>query len=202
MTKSNLSDEDAEWLKEHKEKIEDLKTWLSLLGVLVVGFTLGFISVPLFEANFLFTAIGGIIFFVFIGVFIFSALGDVDAGFTLLAILTLAGLVGLFLGCAFLPPSSVSTHQQNVSMKVFYPNHPNITVIQSCGSIKTSALGYLNGKAIKPESSTQCNLPLNVASRNSNPYNCTITGKNITCVSTEYGVNETWEGTILNTSYR
>ena len=72
MTKSNLSDEDAEWLKEHKEKIEDLKMWLSLLGVLVVGFILGFISVPLFEASFLFTAIGAIIFFVFIGVFIFS----------------------------------------------------------------------------------------------------------------------------------
>ena len=98
----------------------------------------------------------------------------------------------------------VSTVIHPISIQVFYPNHPNLTIIQSCTAFKIYSLGYLNGQQINPQNTTQCNLPQNMAPYNSNPFNCNIINKSITCLGTRSLKlkNVTWKGTILNVSKR
>ena len=116
-------------------------------------------------------------------------------------------IVGIIVG-SIIFASFASINQYPISIQVFYPNHPNITITQNCTDFTTSALGYINGNLI-PQNTTECNLPQSMAHLNDyNYYNlfiCNIIGKNITCNSSGlYGINEnaTWKGTILNVSRR
>ena len=127
---------------------------------------------------------------------------DAIDSFALYSALAIGFLVSFIISLSFSTSFYSTSTQQQISMQVFYPNHPNITVTQTCAPIKTFASGYFNGQAINAESTTQCNLPANIAPYNSNPYNCDITEKNITCVSSIYNENITWEGTILKTDLR
>ena len=116
-------------------------------------------------------------------------------------------IVGIIVG-SIIFASFASINQYPISIQVFYPNHPNITITQNCTDFTTSALGYINGNLI-PQNTTECNLPQSMAHLNDynyyNPFICNIIGKNITCNSSGlYGINEnaTWKGTILNVSRR
>ena len=116
-------------------------------------------------------------------------------------------VVGIIVG-SIIFASFASINQYPISIQVFYPNHPNITITQNCTDFTTSALGYINGNLI-PQNTTECNLPQSMAHLNDynyyNPFICNIIGKNITCNSSGlYGINEnaTWKGTILNVSKR
>ena len=116
-------------------------------------------------------------------------------------------IVGIIVG-SIIFASFASINQYPISIQVFYPNHPNITITQNCTDFTTSALGYINGNLI-PQNTTECNLPQSMAHLNDynyyNPFICNIIGKNITCNSSGlYGINEnaTWKGTILNVSKR
>ena len=98
------------------------------------------------------------------------------------------------------------SHYYPYSLQVFYPNHPNITITQNCEPFTILASSYLNGQPINPKNTTICVLPSSMAKYDSNPFNCNIIGKNITC--TGYGAPAygapiiSWKGTILNVSKR
>jgi hypothetical protein len=76
-----------------------------------------------------------------------------------------------------------------------------MTITQNCTDFTTSESGYLNGQPINPQNTTQCNLPQSIAQYEYNPFNCNISGKNITCIAA-LDANVTWKGTILNVSKR
>ena len=95
----------------------------------------------------------------------------------------------------------ISIAQYPISMQVFYPNHPNMTITQNCTGFTTSESGYFNGQPINPTNTTTCYLPQNMAPDDSNPFNCNISNKSITCSGTSYP-SVTWQGTILNVSKR
>ena len=117
-------------------------------------------------------------------------------------------IVGMIIG-SIIFASFANINQYPISMQVFYPNHPNITITPNCTAFSNSASGYLNGQPINPQNTTECNLPENMTKNVTvNPFNCNITGKNITCIGEENGIsiseeeNVTWKGTILNVSKR
>jgi hypothetical protein len=93
--------------------------------------------------------------------------------------------------------------QYTISMQVFYPSHPNLTITQSCTDFVTTTSGYLNGQPINLKNVTYCHLPFNMTQNFSEPFSCGIIGKNITCVNSIFGDgSEIWQGTILNVSNR
>jgi hypothetical protein len=117
-------------------------------------------------------------------------------------------IVGIIVG-SIIFASFASINQYPISMQVFYPNHPNITITQNCTAFSNSASGYINGNPINLQNTTECNLPQSIGHLNDynyyNPFTCNIIGKNITCNSSGFGgINEnaTWKGTILNVSRR
>ena len=122
-------------------------------------------------------------------------------GMTTYAIAKQLGLIiGLIIALVYIAPM-VSMSQYPISMQVFYPNHPNITITQNCTGFTTSESGYLNGQPINETNTTTCYLPQNMAPDDSNPFNCNISNKSITCSGTSYP-SVTWQGTILNVSKR
>ena len=109
-------------------------------------------------------------------------------------------IIGIIIVVIHIAPM-VSVAIYPVSMQVSYPNHPNITITQNCTGFTTSESGYLNGQPINPQNTTECNLPQNMAPDGSNPFNCNISNKSITCSGTGYS-SVIWKGTILNVSKR
>ena len=109
-------------------------------------------------------------------------------------------IIGIIIVVIYIAPM-VSVAIYPVSMQVSYPNHPNITITQNCTGFTTSESGYLNGQPINPQNTTECNLPQSMAQYEYNPFNCNISGKNITCTAA-LDENVTWKGTILNVSKR
>lgn len=192
--------EDVEWITQHKEEFKRLKFNLLFIGFLTIGVVFGFVS-GLFEPPALIFIITSIFVIVLPGIIVAIKYDAIDS-FALYSALAIGFLVSFIISLSFSTSFYSTSTQQQISMQVFYPNHPNITVTQTCAPIKTFASGYFNGQAINAESTTQCNLPANIAPYNSNPYNCDITEKNITCVSSIYNENITWEGTILKTDLR
>ena len=91
-----------------------------------------------------------------------------------------------------------SVMQYPITMQVFYPNHPNMTITQNCTGFTTSESGYLNGQPINETNTTTCILPYNIA-KTTNPFTCSIQNKTITCDVANYYI---WSGTILNVSKR
>ncbi len=89
--------------------------------------------------------------------------------------------------------------QYPLSMRVFYANHPNMTVTQNCTDIM-SALDYVNGQPINLVNTTRCLLPASI-SKQSNPFACTIDNENISCIGGASPVI-TWQGTIVDVGKR
>ena len=113
-------------------------------------------------------------------------------------------IIGIIITITSLVPMA-NLSQYSISMQVFYPNHPNLTITQNCTAFTTTMSGYLNGSPINQTTTTKCILPQSMAHPNNynyyNPFTCSIIGKNISCYSSGLdGINEnsTWKGTILN----
>ena len=124
-------------------------------------------------------------------------------------IISVIAILSLIIALIYLNP--VLQTQYPISMQVSYPNHPNLTITQNCTDFTTSASGYLNGQPINPQNTTECNLPASMIDNYGiDPFNCNITGKNITCTTSLLdsasllgaSTNITWSGTILNVSKR
>ena len=145
------------------------------------------------------------IFFIFV-----YQMSKISVDWNILLFILGGFIVGIIVG-SIIFASFASINQYPISMQVFYPNHPNITITQNCTTFSNSASGYINGNPINPQNTTECNLPQSMAHPNNynyyNPFTCSIIGKNITCNSSVIfgwldGINEnaTWKGTILNVS--
>ena len=200
MKTNKISNEDLAWLHAHKQSVEHRDRTLKGTGVFLYWFTF----------------VLALIAFGTIAIYIFPLILAL-VGFTFAFMLALlytpdryvkeekAGLIsgfiiGLIIAIVYTAPLA-NISQYPISMQVFYPNHPNITITQNCTGFTTSESGYLNGQPINPQNTTECNLPQSMAQYEYNPFNCNISGKNITCIAA-LDANVTWKGTILNVSKR
>jgi hypothetical protein len=142
-----------------------------------------------------------LVFAVFAAAFIFAMVSTPDKYAREFVFGVISGaIIGIIIVVIYIAPM-VSVAIYPVSMQVSYPNHPNITITQNCTGFTTSESGYLNGQPINPQNTTECNLPQSMAQYEYNPFNCNISGKNITCTAA-LDENVTWKGTILNVSKR
>ena len=179
-----------------------------IMGILEILFS--FILGVAFDITFaLYTPIGFFMAFIITAIFLvfMFKMSKISADWNILLFIVGGFIVGMIIG-SIIFASFANINQYPISMQVFYPNHPNITIIQNCTAFSNSASGYINGNPINPQNTTECNLPENMTKNVTiNPFNCNITGKNITCIG-EYNsisINEesvTWNGTILNVSRR
>ena len=183
----------------HKQNVERAKhagiyAFFMLLG-LALGILFGY-SIETSNPFALYVASITIVFG-----FVFSLLYDDDNGSMVIIGFILGAIIGaVFTAIAFAPMAFIAEYP--ISMQVFYPNHPNITIIQNCTGFTTTNSGYINGQPINPQNTTKCNLP---SSMDPNAlfneyFNCNINGNSITCNATL--PNVTWKGTILNVSKR
>ena len=207
MANNKIPDEDLAWLHAHKQSVEHRDRTLKGTGVFLYCFTfvlalIAFATIAIYIFPLIFALVG------FTIAFILALLSTPDRYVKeAMAALISGFIIGLIIALVYIAPM-VSMSQYPISMQVFYPNHPNITITQNCTDFTTSALGYINGNLI-PQNTTECNLPQSMAHLNDynyyNPFICNIIGKNITCNSSGlYGINEnaTWQGIILNVSKR
>ena len=199
MATKKISDEDLEWLQAHKKNVERAKHAGIYAFFMLLGLALGVLFGYSIETSNPFALYVAAITIVFGGVF--SLLYDDDNGSMVIIGFILGAIIGaVFTAIAFAPTAFIAEYP--ISMQVFYPNHPNITITQNCTAFTTSESGYLNGQPINPKNTTQCNFPQNMAPDDSNPFNCNISNKSIICSGTPPGQNVTWKGTILNVSKR
>ena len=172
-------------------------------GMFFYCFALGFALISSIvlatHSAFLYASISFIIFLGLIATLIIAEPSDKYAREGVAGIMS-GLLIGLVIALVYIAPM-VSMSQYPISMQVFYPNHPNITITQNCTGFTTSESGYLNGQPINETNTTTCYLPQNMAPDDSNPFNCNISNKSITCSGTSYP-SVTWQGTILNVSKR
>ena len=203
-TNKKISDEDLEWLQAHKQSVERRTRMLKGAGMFFYCFALGFALISSIvlatHSAFLYASISFIILLGLIATLIIAEPSDKYAG-SAVAGLMHGLLIGLVIALVYIAPIAFIA-EYPISMQVFYPNHPNITIIQNCTGFTTTNSGYINGQPINPKNTTQCNLPQSMAPDDSNPFNCNITNKSIICTGTPPGQNVTWKGTILNVSKR
>ena len=214
---SNITQEDIEWLSQHRQRIEKSSRILKGAGVFFYCFVLAFAITAFFI---LIADSFALIFVAFVAAaFVAAAIliaftpaflaPDKYVGEAVIG--SIGGLiVGVAITLIYIAPI-VSVMQYPITLQVFYPNHPNMTITQNCTGFTTSESGYLNGQPINPKNTTQCNLPASMIDNYGiDPFNCNITGKNITCTTSLLdsasllgaSTNITWSGTILNVSKR
>ena len=208
MATKKISDEDLEWLQAHKKNVERAKHAGIYAFFMLPGLALGIFSGYSVEALNSFYVIVAVIATLAGGAF--SLLYDDDNGSMVIISFIFGAIIGaVFTAIAFAPMALIAEYP--ISMQVFYPNHPNITIIQNCTGFTTTNSGYINGQPINPKNTTQCNLPASMIDNYGiDPFNCNITGKNITCTTSLLdsasllgaSTNITWSGTILNVSKR
>jgi hypothetical protein len=205
MTNKNIPDEDFAWLQAHKQNVERRARMLKGAGVFFYCIALLLalsISVTLATHSALaFALIAFVIFLVLAAIFIVTNLPDKYAGEVVAD--SISGIIiGTAITLIYIIPM-ISISQYPISMQVFYPNHPNLTITQNCTDFTTSVSGYINGQPMNPKNTTQCNLPPRMTQNATEPFTCGIIGKKITCINAIFGVgNEVWQGTILNVSKR
>ena len=200
MENNKIPDEDLAWLQAHKRSVERRDRTLKGTGVFLYCFALAFAITAFFilisDSFALFLVVAALL----IALFLTSAITP-NKYIKEMLIGSLSGfIVGIAITLIYIAPI-VSVMQYPITMQVFYPNHPNMTITQNCTGFTTSESGYFNGQPINPQNTTQCNLPQNMAPDDSNPFNCNISNKSITCSGTSYP-SVTWQGTILNVSKR
>ena len=195
MATKKISDEALAWLQAYKQNVERRTRMLKGIDVFLYCLAFGFAL----ATSVAFAFIAFIVFLALAAILIVAHPPDKYAGEIVAG--TISGfIIGIIIALIYIAPMA-SVAQYPISMQVFYPNHPNITITQNCTAFTTSALGYLNGQPINPQNTTQCNLPQSMALDYSNPFNCNISSKNITCTG-YLDENVTWKGTILNISKR
>ena len=200
MANNKIPDEDLAWLQAHKQSVEHRDRTLKGTGVFLYCFTfvlalIAFATIAFYIFPLIFALVG------FTIAFILALLSTPDRYVKeAMAALISGFIIGLIIAIVYIAPLA-NISQYPISMQVFYPNHPNITITQNCTSFTTSESGYFNGQPINPQNTTECNLPQSMAQYEYNPFNCNISGKNITCIAA-LDANVTWKGTILNVSKR
>ena len=200
MANNKIPDEDLAWLQAHKQSVEHRDRTLKGTGVFLYCFTfvlalIAFATIAIYIFPLILALVGFTIAFILALLYtpdryVKEAMAALISGF----------IIGLIIALVYIAPM-VSMSQYPISMQVFYPNHPNITITQNCTGFTTSESGYLNGQPINETNTTTCYLPQNMAPDDSNPFNCNISNKSITCSGTSYP-SVTWQGTILNVSKR
>ena len=206
MANKKISNEELKWLRKHRRSVERRTRMLKSIKIYAVYFIMmasAFTLIAAIAANIshVYIAIDAIVFLAFAIMSVIrieDALGENDLA--ALAGIVSGLLLSIIIASIYIAPIA-SISQYPISMQVFYPNHPNITITQNCTGFTTSESGYLNGQPINPQNTTQCNLPERMAQYEYNPFNCNISGKNITCTAA-LDANVTWKGTILNVSKR
>ena len=197
---NTIPSSDIAWLSQHRQSIEKSSRILKRAGVFFYYFALASAvsaAVVLVFTSFIFL----LVFAVFAAAFIFAMVSTPDKYAREFVFGVISGaIIGIIIVVIYIAPM-VSVAIYPVSMQVSYPNHPNITITQNCTGFTTSESGYLNGQPINPQNTTECNLPQSMAQYEYNPFNCNISGKNITCTAA-LDENVTWKGTILNISKR
>ena len=209
-TNKKISNKDLEWLQAHKQSVERRTRMLKGTGVFFYYFVI-YLVAPISLAFALLSTIAAVIAgFILVGDILliassFSLPSVIDADKYIKQIatgLTSGFLIGIIIALIYIVPM-ISIAQYPISMQVFYPNHPNITITQNCTGFTTYASKYLNGQPINPKNTTACNLPINITQKATELFSCSIFGKNITCTNAIIGSgNATWKGTILNVSKR
>ena len=200
MANNKIPDEDLAWLQAHKQSVEHRDRTLKGTGVFLYCFTfvlalIAFATIAIYIFPLIFALVG------FTIAFILALLSTPDRYVKeAMAALISGFIIGLIIALVYIAPM-VSMSQYPISMQVFYPNHPNMTITQNCTGFTTTNSGYINGQPINPQNTTQCNFPQSMAPDDSNPFNCNITNKSITCSGTGYS-SVIWSGTILNVSKR
>ena len=202
---NTIPSSDIAWLSKHRQSIEKSSRILKGAGVFFYSFVLTFAITAFFilitnSFALIFVAVA-----LLIALFLTSAI-TTNKYIKEMLIGSLSGfIVGIAITLIYIAPI-VSVMQYPITMQVFYPNHPNMTITQNCTGFTTSESGYFNGQPINPQNTTQCNLPQNMAPYGSNPFSCNIMNKSIICTGTFPGQfpgqNVTWQGTILNVSKR
>ena len=211
MANKKIPDEDLEWLSQHKQSVEHRTKVLKNVGIFALIFALVFISFVAMYTSRLFmiytlslivglTAVPIFILFIVAFIFVLHFIHN-DYANTVLAGLISGVVIGVVISLIYITPM-VSSTAYPLSIQVFYPNHPNLTITQNCTAFTTTNSGYLNGQPINPKNTTQCNLPQSMAPKDSNPFNCNIINKSIVCLGTSAIESVTWKGTILNVSKR
>ena len=196
-TNKKISDEDLAWLQAHKQSVERRNRILKGIGVFFYCFVLAFAITAFFilitnSFALIFVAVA-----LLIALFLASAITP-NKYINEMLIGSLSGLiVGMAITLIYIAPI-VSVMQYPITMQVFYPNHPNMTITQNCTDFTTSESGYLNGQPINETNTTTCILPHRIANT-TYPFTCSIQNKAITCNAANYYI---WQGTILNVSKR
>ena len=197
---NTIPSSDIAWLSQHRQSIEKSSRILKGAGVFFYSFVLTFAI----TAFFILIADSFALIFVaaalLIALFFTSAITP-NKYINEMLIGSVSGvIVGMAITLIYIAPI-VSVMQYPITLQVFYPNHPNMTITQNCTGFTTTNSGYINGQPINPKNTTQCNLPWNMAPDDSNPFSCNISNKSITCSGTGYS-SVIWKGTILNVSKR
>ena len=207
MANNKIPDEDLAWLQAHKQSVERRTRMLKGAGVFFSWFAIGGIvptitlSVLAAVGEFLILDILVAILAVTLYLIFLEWLGHPDNYNNVAVFGIVSGLLlSIIIASIYIAPIA-SISQYPISMQVFYPNHTNLTITQNCTGFTTSESGYLNGQPINLTNTTQCNLPQSMAQYEYNPFNCNISGKNITCIAA-LDAHVTWQGTILNVSKR
>ena len=202
MTTNKIPDEDLAWLQAHKQSVERRTRMLKGTGMFFYCFALFFALISFIvlatHYAFFYASISFIIFLGLIATLILAEPSNKYAREGVAGIMS-GLIIGLIIAIVYIAPTA-NMSQYPISMQVFYPNHPNLTITQNCTGFTTSESGYLNGQPINLTNTTQCNLPQS-RPQYENPYDCNISGKNITCIAF-LDENMTWKGTILNVTKR
>ena len=203
-TNKKISNKDLAWLHAHKRSVERTTRMLKSAGIFFYYFVI-YLVAPIAFGFALLSTIAAVAGFILVGdiiliAFSFSPVIDTKYFKELVTGVITGLIIGGIIALVYIAPM-VSMSQYPISMQVFYPNHPNITITQNCTGFTTSESGYLNGQPINETNTTTCYLPQNMAPDDSNPFNCNISNKSITCSGTSYP-SVTWQGTILNVSKR
>ena len=193
-----ISSSDVTWLSKHRQSIEKGSRILKGAGVFFYCLALTFAITTFFiliaDSFTLIFVVAALL----IALFLTSAITP-NKYIKEMFIGSLSGvIVGMAITLIYIAPV-VSVMQYHITMQVFYPNHPNMTITQNCTSFTTSESGYLNDQPINQTNTTTCILPHSIANT-TYPFTCSIQNKTITCNAADnYYI---WQGTILNVSKR
>ena len=192
-----ISSSDVTWLSKHRQSIEKGSRILKGAGVFFYCLALTFAITTFFiliaDSFTLIFVVAALL----IALFLTSAITP-NKYIKEMFIGSLSGvIVGMAITLIYIAPV-VSVMQYHITMQVFYPNHPNMTITQNCTSFTTSESGYLNDQPINQTNTTTCILPHSIANT-TYPFTCNIQNKTITCNVANYYI---WKGTILNVSKR
>ena len=195
----NNNTEDLKWLSQHRQSIEHRNRMLKGAGVFSLCFALGF-AFAAFIALIFSSAIDSLIALaIFLCLTITLIVANPPDEYVIEMFFgTIGGVfIGLIITLTLLVPMA-NVAQYPISMQVFYPNHPNLTITQKCTGFTTSESSYFNGEPINETNTTTCILPHSIANT-TYPFTCSIQNKTITCNVANYYI---WKGTILNVSKR